>query len=919
MAVDDTFTKVLLHFDREPDTSTFPIDESESNHKWYSGGNAQIKRTIWKIGPDGGSLDLDGTGDYIYTADHTDFSSIGDTFTIDMWVKFDALASSTVYTIYSYYVSGSQVRSLYIDVDGSGNERVVFYDYYSGGYQIQFYTSYGSTFLTGVWYHIAVVYDNQTPYIFIDGVSQSVTDSASGASGSYTGGTPYIGIYDGTNNPFNGNIDEFRYSVGVARWTSGFTPQHYRYGESQPVDDSYTKALLNFTGIHNGTVMYDGSGKLWTAAGNAKLSTLGFRMKYASLILDGTGDYLSTPDHTDFSGIGDTFTIDCWVNFSALANNTTYAIFTYKVSGSQERGLSVSVDGSGNERLAFHDYYSGGYQIQFYTAYGSTFSTDTWYHVAVVYDNQTPYLFIDGVEQSITDSASGASGTYTGGTAYIGTNDASTYPFAGNIDAFRYSVGVARWTSGFTPQHYPYEESTPSDGSEVQLDFIAEDGCAAFYDSGGKIWKRTGSVVIDTDYWRIPALEFRKRFGAAILDGTEKIYPLDNSGLAPGSGDWTIEFWIRWTSLTSPAAAQMLFDYRPISTSGLYISLYKNTSEQIEFITDSATRITSTTTVIASRWYHIALVKSSGTTTMYIDGVAESSTYSDSNTYIGATNRPAVGGSGYHSNTNCVNGHIDQCRISIGTAQYTTDFTPPHHRTVDDDPVDDEYTQFLIHGIGDNATSDIYNSAPRTLVRYGDPQVVTTNPKFGIGSTLHDGGLDSYYYPGNDSALGLGSGDWTVDFWVWFIDRTVHTNTTILVDYRPGIQGAYPTIYKDTSHYMAYYTDSSVRITGTTAVSNNTWYHVAVVRYSGTTKLYVNGTQEGSSYTDSNTYLTGTQRPLIGNGWDGGYALYGYLEEVRISKGIARWTTNFTPPTSEYVPVEVEVDTANFFPFLIGG
>jgi hypothetical protein len=92
------------------------------------------------------------------------------------------------------------------------------------------------------------------------------------------------------------------------------------------------------------------------------------------------------------------------------------------------------------------------------------------------------------------------------------------------------------------------------------------------------------------------------------------------------------------------------------------------------------------------------------------------------------------------------------------------------------------------------------------------------------------------------------------------------------------------------------------RITGTTSIAANTWYHVAVSRYAGNTRLFVNGVQDGSTYSDSTNYLAVANRPVIGVG--GGLAAFffnGYIDDLRITKGIARYTSNFTPPTTAFL------------------
>jgi len=78
------------------------------------------------------------------------------------------------------------------------------------------------------------------------------------------------------------------------------------------------------------------------------------------------------------------------------------------------------------------------------------------------------------------------------------------------------------------------------------------------------------------------------------------------------------------------------------------------------------------------------------------------------------------------------------------------------------------------------------------------------------------------------------------------------------------------------------------------------WNYIVIERYSGVTKLFINGTQEGASYTDSNNYPTA---PLVIGGrfsaTSGDYrSLNGYIDDLRVTKGVARYTGGFTPPTA---------------------
>jgi len=120
-----------------------------------------------------------------------------------------------------------------------------------------------------------------------------------------------------------------------------------------------------------------------------------------------------------------------------------------------------------------------------------------------------------------------------------------------------------------------------------------------------------------------------------------------------------------------------------------------------------------------------------------------------------------------------------------------------------------------------------------------------------------------------------------------------------------SVSSVNPHTYMDASGYVHYYTAGAQRIAGSIQLSANQWYHIAVCRSSGTTKLFVNGTQSGSSYSDSNSYVSPayvnvgqymtSDGTFYGSEW-----LDGYIDDLRITKGMARYTANFTPPTAAF-------------------
>jgi hypothetical protein len=211
----------------------------------------------------------------------------------------------------------------------------------------------------------------------------------------------------------------------------------------------------------------------------------------------------------------------------------------------------------------------------------------------------------------------------------------------------------------------------------------------------------------------------------------------------------------------------------------------------------------------------------------------------------------------------------------------------------------DRYTKLLLHMDGANNGGVFTDSSlsAKTVTRLGSYYTTTSAQKFGATSGACAATGDAVYIAGTDPDFVFGTGDFTIDFWM----RPAGVGAVgIFYDSRPAnVDGIYPTIYVPATNKISLYVNAADRITGTTTIAVSTWYHVALVRYAGVTKLYVNGLQEGASYTDANNYLLGLNRPIIHNSYTGATPFNGWMDEVRVSR-IARWASNFTPPVVAY-------------------
>ena len=170
-----------------------------------------------------------------------------------------------------------------------------------------------------------------------------------------------------------------------------------------------------------------------------------------------------------------------------------------------------------------------------------------------------------------------------------------------------------------------------------------------------------------------------------------------------------------------------------------------------------------------------------------------------------------------------------------------------------------------------------------------------TSSTSGSGSFYLNG--SSYLQYAGQSAFAFGTGDFTVEFWIYQPSLV----GSLCLDFRPagGTNGAYGAFELNTNGQLNYYANSAYRISSSTGVLvAGTWQHIALARSSTSTKLFVNGTQVGSTYSDSTNYSVGSTSPFIGAGSAANAFLTGYISNLRIVKGTAVYTSNFTTPTA---------------------
>ena len=186
-----------------------------------------------------------------------------------------------------------------------------------------------------------------------------------------------------------------------------------------------------------------------------------------------------------------------------------------------------------------------------------------------------------------------------------------------------------------------------------------------------------------------------------------------------------------------------------------------------------------------------------------------------------------------------------------------------------------------------NSTAIMDYSYYRTLMTVaGDAKISTTQSKFGGSSLYLDGTGDYIYADGSASKYAFGTGDFSISMWIYL---SVKNALYGVIDWRTsGTTNLLPLIYINSDNTLHYSQSSGERIVGTTALTTGIWYYLSLIRSSGSTKLYLNGVQEGSTYADANNYTIVAIRPAMGLDAASGNGFFnGYIDEIAIWKGLA--------------------------------
>ena len=738
--------------------------------------------------------------------------------------------------------------------------------------------------------------------------------------------------------------DPMRFSSAIFNMIGSFTGNLY----DPNVDDQIDKVslLLHLDGADNSQVFYDDSKynrtvQRWPSS-ETKLRTTVKKFGTASLYCDGANDGIwPVADAAEL----DLTTGDFTVEFQMAASTNSFAANTARLLTRRKPGYagggiasdyqySVYID-SANNLSAF--VVSNTDAI---TGFGLdvTWKNQAFHHVAMTRWGDRFTLWVDGVDKGNVLLPGIVLKTGVPMNTWIGVQcdyNGLVGSYWGYIDEVRITKGHCRYTGAFVPptKAFPSAPATfactmtstatlsaafagiPSDDvyfQQVQLllhgdSMVDHSAAKAPVVSGG------GAVIVAA-----PAGFLGNGWMSAPAQGAF-VSVADAARLHPAAGDFTYEFAFYWPGAGNPASFQYMLGHGDSTGTnvGTTIGFAITTASKLYVdVCSGATayEIYSPTTVTHNVRHTCAACRVGNTMYLFLDGVLQGTISLAGVTLNDTTGKLSVLRLGdFVTAAYSFPGQIEEVRVTIGVGRYTANYTPATVPFPDAVSVDPYAASVYTHLRGKVSTYAVdYCKNPRAFVPSGNAGQATDILKFTDANNyaLTFDGAGDYFSEAANASHSLNGVDATLEGWHYL---TGYPNND-LGAYEEMIFSTYAAAQPTGWQYGFIGTASS--ITGINiydgaagfffpfAFQLGTWYHVAMTKQGTNLRVFVNGVQIGTTQTSTGAWAGGTA-PL-GLGWlnylASGYPKYykGRMQEIRFTRGVARYTANFSPPFAPF-------------------
>ena len=890
-------------------------------------GNVVTQSLSSKFGA--GSLVFDGNGDYLTAPQSDNLNLLSCDFTVEAWVY-----SNTIATGLSYAIS----RSALTITTGNDAQYLIFRD--AATLKVKPYqgttdtTINLGTITANTWYHIALVRSGNTFYGYLNGVRNATALTITGALNNNSAWNGVI-IGGASTNSWNGLIEDVRITKGIARYTAAteIIPTKLQANNSDPY---YNNVTLFLNGNNIGSPVnnvFRGScgdaisqpfvkNSTPTQGSFSPFSPNGWSVYFNS------ANYLTTTYSNSLFSFpsGTAFTMECWFNITGdapLNSSSRNATLISTTDSGGFNGYTLFIDGNSTTT-------GTGIRFQYYGAsVGQSIvatinmSKNKWYHFALTRNSSNVYsMYLNGIK--LTTSASTLpSYSGIGGTNYaIGRNFEGAsyiYWFLGYISNLRIIKGLDIYQSNFKPPTGPLPALSGSGYSTslltLQDNRIKDNSPNNLTISLGA---GTPSVQVYSPFTKTTEYSPTIHGGSCFFDTTSYFRISNNKTLFNLSGtNVTIECFVY---ITTTSAATRGIICQENSSSGWTLRL--NVNNTISFFYVAGSTVTSTNAITLNQWNHIALTKSGNIITLYINGISGGSVTLttvqnvNENILIGVERDPA--------NNRISGAYISNLRVVRGNALYLSNFTPPTS------PLKAVNGTILLLSFNNGYVFD--STGNNLITTFGDTKtnVIQTAPlSSSTGSLYFDGVGDYMTVPFNESINNFGLSDFTIETW---LNVSVLGSAGIITCWNSWSASANTLAYAlrllDSDKKIYFFANNNANLlTSTTTINANRWYHVAVSRESNVFRLYIDRVLEAT--VTSSLIMNATGLLHIGRFPDGTESFNGYIDDLRITKGVARYTqssftflptdrnatfyklTYPTDPFKNYVVLDLNADAVN--------
>jgi hypothetical protein len=702
------------------------------------------------------------------------------------------------------------------------------------------------------------------------------------------------GVNSPSYNPLAANVttgttvvqDGGVYTVASAAQANGLTQW-----VNDPFFSSSTILLQadNFANASQNNTFLDSSPNNFTVTRNGNATQGAFNPLaapngYWSNLFGGTNAYLATPSTSALS-------------FGT--SNFSFEVFGYALSWPAvwrfiTTPTPFSVNGDTTSGLVKLDLGAGGVNT------GITLSLNTWFHLVVTRQSGTVRIFLDGVLRYTVANSTNFSAT---GITYLGGIAGFSQAWSGYLSNIRVVNGgvptLYQTTSTtlntliFTPPTTPLlttSQGAPGTNTVLtcQSNRFVDNGTSALTITPTNSPTAISSSPFSTSGpGQYPAIQWG---GSMQFNGTNQTLSLN--GVTLSNSTFTAEAFIYPTATISSTrmvvgswdgSTQLSWFLGVGATNALFFE-----ATSVGTYTTVVSIISANNVIAVNAWNHIAVVRNGNVFTTYVNGTSVG-TATNSLTIFNGAAQTKIGG---NTNNQYFLGNISNTRVVVGTALYTANFTPPTQ------PLTAVTNTQLLTCQGSAVDSSTNNF---TITNNNAVTGATLGPFVIPGSTgsAYFDGTGDYLTLTGSSNLAFGTNNFTIE--CWFYLTALPAANQIIYDGRAsgGTSTLAPALYvASTTNVLSYFTNNAVRITGTTALRVGQWNYVVVSRVSGTTRMFLNGAQEGSNYTDANVYINGASRPIIGAAGDstGAGPVNGYISNLRVLNGTG--STSVTVPTT---------------------